>query len=131
MKLWMLAARAADSISAWRRIRFGICQVGADGVVEEIILLRHHADRGRKRVERHVAQVMPVDADDALGGVIQAWDEIGHRGFASAGGADQRDQLSGTRGKGDCPPKRPPAPGMWTQISAESEPIYFILTIDH
>ena len=92
MKLWMFAARAAASISCLRRVGFGICQVRADGVVEEISLLRHHADRGREQVERHVAQVMPVDADDAFGGIIQARDEIGHRGLARAGGTDQRDQ---------------------------------------
>ena len=83
------------------RVHFCVGQVRADGIVEQVRLLRHHADRQRKRFERHVAQVMPVDADDALGGVIQAWDEIRHRGFARAGGTDQRDQTSGTRDKGD------------------------------
>ncbi len=70
--------------------------------MEEIGFLRHHANRRRKRLEREVAQVMPVDADDSIGGIIQPWDEIGHRRFARAGGTNQRDQLSGPRGKGDC-----------------------------
>ena len=66
MKSWMLAARAAASISAWVGIRLGIEQVGADGIVEQVGLLRHHADLRGQRVERHIAQVVPVDADDAL-----------------------------------------------------------------
>src|SRR5215208_2757891 len=44
---------------------------------------------------------MPVDTDDALGGIVQAWDEIRHRRLACTGGTDQRDQLSGARAKGD------------------------------
>ena len=71
-----------------RGIRLGVGQVGADGVVEQVILLRHHADRGRKRVERQVAQVVPVDADDALGRVVQARDEICHGGFACTRGSN-------------------------------------------
>ena len=30
-------------------------QVRADGVVKKVRLLRHHANRGRKRLERHIA----------------------------------------------------------------------------
>ena len=85
-----------------RRVHFGVRQVRADGVVEEIVLLRHHADGGRKRIERHVTQVMSVNANDPLGGIIQARDEIGHGRFTSAGGTDERDQLSGTCFKGDA-----------------------------
>ena len=70
------------------RIRLGISQVGADGVVEQVSLLRHHTDGRRKRVERQVAQVVPVDTDDALGRIVQTRDEIGHGGLAGTGGTD-------------------------------------------
>ncbi len=84
-----------------RGVHFRVRQIRADGIVEEMRLLRHHADRGGQRSERHISQVMPVNADDSAGGIIQSRDEIRQRGFASARWADQCDQLSGTRGKGD------------------------------
>ena len=55
-----------------RGVQLGILQVGADGIVEQVGLLRHHADLRGKRVEGHIAQVMPVDADDA-----RWWDHTG------------------------------------------------------
>ncbi len=54
-----------------------------------------------ERLEGEVAQVVPVEQDDALGGVVQAGDQIGEGGFSSAGGADQRDQLPGRGTEGD------------------------------
>ncbi len=101
MKLWMLAALRGCLDLRLGGIQVWHSQVGADGVVEEIGLLGDHADRGGERVERDIAQVVPVDADDSVGRVVEARDEIGQGGLARAGGTDQRDQLSGPGGEGD------------------------------
>ena len=46
-----------------------------------------------RECEPQVAQVVSVDADGALGGVVEARDEVGQRGLAGAGRTDQRDEL--------------------------------------
>ena len=50
MKSWMLAARQAASISAVGGVGPGVEQVGPDRVVEQVGLLRHHADLRRPGV---------------------------------------------------------------------------------
>src|SRR3546814_9021360 len=46
-----------------RRVGSAIGDVGANRVVEQCRLLRHDADRGAQRGERHVPHVLPVDGD--------------------------------------------------------------------
>ena len=77
-----------------RRIGPGIEQVGADGVVEEVGLLGHHADIGRQGGQRDVAQIVAVQRDPALGRIVQARQQIGDGRLARAAGADQRHQLA-------------------------------------
>ena len=93
------------------RVQAGVEQVGADGVVEQVRFLRHHADLRGQRVERHVAQVVPVDQDAPAGGVVQARDQIGQGGLARAAGPDQRHQLARVARGRRCLPARLRAPG--------------------
>jgi hypothetical protein len=44
---------------------------------------------------------MPINADDSIGRVVEARDEIGHCRFASAGWTDEGDQISRAGDKGD------------------------------
>ena len=76
-------------------LRTGEAQILADGGVEEVGLLRDQAHRGGQRGERGVAYVDPVDAHAAALGLVQARDEVGERGLARAGLADQRGGRAG------------------------------------
>ncbi len=46
-----------------RGVQFGIQQVGADGIVEQIGFLRHHADLFCKGFQGHIPQVNAIDPD--------------------------------------------------------------------
>jgi len=72
----------------------GVLQVRADRVVEQVRLLRHHADGVGEGGESQVAEIVAVDANGALGGVVQAGDQIGEGGLARPAGAHQRHQLA-------------------------------------
>ena len=73
----------------------GVEQVGPHRVVEQVGLLGHHADLLRQRLQGDVAQVVAVDGDAALGGVVEPGQQVGDGGLARAAGADQRGQLPG------------------------------------
>ena len=45
-------------------------------------------------VGRHVGDVLVLKEDAALGGHLEAADDTQHGGFAAAGGAEQRDELT-------------------------------------
>ena len=76
-------------------VHVGVEQIGADGVVEQVGFLRHHADILGQRVEPQVAQVMAVDGDASGRRVVETRDEIGHRRLARATRPHQRRQLAG------------------------------------
>ncbi len=67
----------------------------ADGGGEEGRLLQHDPDLLAQRLQRHVADVVAVDGDAAVGGVIEARDQVDDRGLARAGRAQQGDHLAG------------------------------------
>jgi len=76
-------------------VRTGKADVDGDGVVEQEGFLGDHTDMGCEGIEGEITQVVVVNADAALLGIIQARDEIGQRGLAGAAGADKRGQLAG------------------------------------
>ena len=82
------APRASSSSS--RGVGLGVAQVLADRRVEEVRLLRHHADHLAQALQRHVAHVVAVDRHGAAVDVVEARHEIGDRRLAGAAGADQR-----------------------------------------
>ena len=65
--------------------------------MEQVRLLGHEPDDIAERLEGHLAQVVAVDLDRPAVDVVQARDEVGRRGLARAGRADQCDQLPGCR----------------------------------
>jgi len=67
-----------------RRTGTAIGDVVADGVVEEHRVLRHHADAGAQALLRHVADVLPVDADRTFGHVVEAEQQAADGGFSGA-----------------------------------------------
>ena len=69
--------------------------------MEHVGVLGDVADRVLQRLQRHVAHVVAVDAHGARVDVVQPGDQVGDRGLAGAGGADQRDHLPGHGGEGD------------------------------
>ena len=97
MKSWMLAALQASSSSVrWHPAARK--QIGADGVMEQVRFLRHHADLVGERSQGDIVQVDPIDADDPAGWIVQAGDQVGQGGFTRAAWANQRDQLAGLGG---------------------------------
>ncbi|KLL96999.1 hypothetical protein NJ76_08965 [Rhodococcus sp. IITR03] len=86
------AGRGLDLVVG--RVRLRVAQVLPDGRVEEVGLLRDHADQSGEIGEPHVAQVDAVDAHASLDRVVQSCDERAERGLARAGLADERDLRS-------------------------------------
>ena len=70
----LLLARAGAAIG----------DVVADRIVEQHGVLRHHADRRAQAVLGHVADVLPVDQDAALGHVVEPEQQAADGGFARA-----------------------------------------------
>lgn len=64
-------------------------------------VLEDDPDVAAQRLERELARVVAVDQDPPGGGVIEAGDEGGQRGFAGTAGPDERDELSGLDPGGD------------------------------
>ncbi len=52
------------------RLRTGVKQIGSNRIVEEVRLLGHHTNAVGQRVECHVFNVMAIDKDTAVGGII-------------------------------------------------------------
>ena len=77
----------------------GVAQIGRDRVVEEVRLLRHDADVGPQRRERHVAHVDAVDAHAARLRVVEARHQLRDRGLARAGGTHECGHRPGSMWK--------------------------------
>ncbi len=75
-------------------LRSAIAQVVADRAREEERLLKDDPDLAAQRVKGHVPQIIPVDQDPALGGVVEARDEVTQSALARATRADQGDHLA-------------------------------------
>ena len=73
-----------------RRTDAAVGDVVADRVVEQHGVLRHHADRRAQAFLRHVADVLAVDPDAALGHVVEAEQQPADGGLARAGRPDDR-----------------------------------------
>ena len=101
MKSCAAAALAAAMISSSRGLRLAEGDVLADGAAEQGGLLQHDADLRAQRIERHIAQVVPVDGDAAFGRIVEARQQVDDGGLAGAGGAEQRNRLAGLGFKGD------------------------------
>ena len=65
--------------------------VVADRPGEEERILQHHSQLAAVRAQLELAQVVPVHADRAVVRVVEAADELGGRGLAAAGLADERE----------------------------------------
>ena len=66
-----------------------------DGAGEQEGLLGHDPHLRAQRGAGDIAQVVAVDQHAPGGGVVEAGDELGHRGLARSGGAHERDGLAG------------------------------------
>ncbi|GAB2664443.1 hypothetical protein GCM10027068_50480 [Prescottella soli] len=77
------------------RLRSGVPQVLADRRVQQVRLLRDHADQLGQLREPDVAQVHTVDGHRTRRRVVQAGDERCQRGLAGTGFTDQRERRSG------------------------------------
>src|SRR5437899_11552835 len=62
--------------------------------MEEERVLKDHADLPAQRFERQVADVVTVQPDGAELRIVEPRQEMGDRGLAGAGRADQRGQLA-------------------------------------
>ena len=75
-------------------LRAGVEQVGPDRVVEHVGVLGDVADDVLQRLQRHVAHVLAADADHTGADVVEAGHQVGDRGLAGAGRADECDHLA-------------------------------------
>jgi hypothetical protein len=64
------------------RIRPGVGEVGANGVVEHVRVLGDDTDGIVQRLERHCAQVAPPEPNDATGRVVEPGHQVGDRRLA-------------------------------------------------
>ena len=97
--------QAVDEIAAGRdrrpqhlvvgRIGPAIADVLANGTVEQRNVLRHDRDGLAQALLRHLGDVLPVDGDAALVGIVEALQQREQRGLAAAGLTDQADALAG------------------------------------
>ena len=69
-------------------------EVFFDGAREEPRILEDHAEEFADVASGHGAGVNVVDSDGARGRVVEAHEEVDEGGFASAGGADDSDDLA-------------------------------------
>ena len=75
-------------------IAAAVRDIGANGIVEKKRALRHETDFRAERLEPQLAQVDSVDGDAPLLNVIEARDQIRHRGLAAATHPDQSHHLA-------------------------------------
>ena len=81
------------------RVFVAKAQVACHGTREQPRLLRHVSDMPANLVLRKVAQINAVQANGALGGIVEAQQELGHRRLARARRADDRGRLTAATGK--------------------------------
>ena len=74
-------------------VRFGVAQVGGDGVVEEERLLGYDPHRLLQRLQSGVQHVHPVDPHPPPVQVVEAGYQVADGGLAGAGRAHQGGQL--------------------------------------
>jgi len=70
-------------------VRFSIKKIFNHIVVKQKGVLQHHGDLLPQCIQFDPAQIMTVNGNFSLVGVVKAADEIGDTGFAGAAGADQ------------------------------------------
>ena len=76
------------------RVGLAVQQVAADRRVEQVRLLRDHADHVADRLERDLPHVDAVDLDGALLHVVEAGHQVRDRGLAGAARTDERRELT-------------------------------------
>src|SRR5215469_4129038 len=65
------------------------CQIVADTGMEELHILRNHADMVAQIFQGHSAQLLSIEVDTSGSGIIQAEEQAGNRRFAAAGASEQ------------------------------------------
>src|SRR6266851_7186782 len=78
-----------------RRVRLRVEEVVADRGMEEEGVLEDHPDLAAQRFEREIANVVAVQPDGAELRIVETGQQVGDRGLAGTGRADQRRQLAG------------------------------------
>ena len=81
------------------RVLVAKAQIACHGAREQPCLLRHIGNAPANLVLRKVAQVNTVQANGALGGIVEAQQELGHRRLARTRRADDCGRLTATTGK--------------------------------
>ncbi len=96
-------------------------EIATDGVVEQVTVLRDHADRLTQRPEGQVTDVDAGEANGAAIDVVRARDERGDRRFACTGGPDERHHLAGLDAEGHvCTTSAPPRSSSLTTSSSDA-----------
>ena len=82
-----------------RGILAGVADIGVDGIVEQHAVLRYHPQRVSSAVQPHRPQVLTIDPDGALGGVVEPQQQLLDRRLACARRPDQRGRPPALGGK--------------------------------
>src|SRR5260370_17435810 len=70
------------------------CQIGGGGGVEELEILRKHADRAAQIFQSHSAKLLSIEVDASRSRIVQAEEQAGNRRFAAAGASEQSQHFA-------------------------------------
>src|SRR5258708_14606668 len=70
------------------------CQVVADAGMEELHILRNHADMAAQIFQSHSAKLLSIEVDTPRSGIVQAEEQAGNRRFAAAGASEQSQHFA-------------------------------------
>ena len=71
----------------------GVAKILGNGVVEQMWVLRHHANRTAQRIEREITNIVTIDTHRTFGDVVQTRHQRTHCRFARTRWTDECNQL--------------------------------------
>src|SRR6185312_5153650 len=71
-----------------------VSDVLPDGARKQDSILQHETDLAAQRILLDLLDVVTIDFDDTVNGIVEASDEVDDGRLARAGGTDQRDRLA-------------------------------------
>src|SRR5260370_74650 len=70
------------------------CQIVADAGMEELHILRNHADMAGQIFQSHSAKLLSIEVDTSRSRIVQAEEQAGNRRFAAAGASEQSQHFA-------------------------------------
>src|SRR6476660_34354 len=83
------------------RLGTAVGDVGSNRVIEEMSVLKDHADLASQRMLRHVLDIDPIDQYRSRSDAVESLQQGGQSGLATAARANQGDSLTRACGQAD------------------------------